>query len=488
MRTIIFLLLSCLPFFGKALDLGVSTAVFQAGEKPYIEVNIEIAGTTITYTPDATVPDKMTASAEILIMMRQGEKVANYEKYTISSPLVSVPQSLLDVRRLFIASGDYVLEVEVLDLQTPANKKNYKMPVKVDIPAGIYLTEVQLLRGFKKQETGAENAFVKNGYFMEPLPFNFYDKGSTKLAFYAEIYHADKAIDKGNYSVRYFIEENKGNGIKELVAGGGQRKTPAPIDALLVQMDISKVNSGNFTLTVELRNAVNELLAMRTVDFQRSNPLLSFDASTMTKEMLEQQFVQELSEENLRFSLRAIGPLAMGDETEELKNILATGDPASMRFYLFRHFAQKDPVNPKQAYFDYMKTAGQIHEKFKSGFRYGFETDRGRMYLRYGAPNDVIHVEDDPNAPPYEIWVYYNFPKTQQKNVKFLFYNPALAGEDYVLLHSTARGEVNNKRWERDLYARQVGSQEQFNGDNTHDSVEMQRNFNRNARVYFEDY
>ncbi len=488
MRILSFLMLSLLPFLARALDLGVSSAIFKAGDKPYIEVNLEIAGTTLTYTPAPGNADKMSASAEVLIMMRQGEKVVNFEKYTISSPLVSAPQSLLDVKRLSVAPGDYILEVEVKDLTTPANKKLYKTPVKVEIPASIYLSEVQLLRGFKKEETPTESYFVKNGYFMEPLPFNFYDKGTAKLAFYAEIYNADKTIEKGNYSVRYFIEENKGNGIKELVAGGGQRKTPASADALLVQMDISKVSSGNFTLTVELRNAVNELLAVRTVDFQRSNPLLGATEGSMTKEMIAQQFVQDLSEENLRFSLRAIGPLAMGDETEELKNILAGGDIEGMRFYLFRHFAQKDPVNPKQAYFEYMVMAGQIHEKYKSGFRYGFETDRGRMYLRYGQPNDVIHVEDDPNAPPYEIWVYYNFPKTQQKNVKFLFYNPALAGEDYVLLHSTARGEVNNKRWERDLYARQVGSQEQFKGDNTHDSVEMQRNFNRNARVYFEDY
>jgi GWxTD domain-containing protein len=358
----------------------------------------------------------------------------------------------------------------------------------VEVPETIYLSEIQLLRGFKKEDTPTGNPFVKNGFFLEPLPFAFYDKNSSELAFYAEVYHSDKSVKEGNYLVRYFIEEHKGNGIKELTAGGGQRKKPGDIDAVLVKMDIGKVTSGNYTLTVELRNPLNELLAIRTVDFQRSNPLLNFNETELTKELVSTQFVQDLSEENLRFSLRAIGPLAVGDETEELKNILAGNDLEPMRFYLFRHFAKIDPVNPKKAYLEYIQLAGQVHEKFKSGFRYGFEADRGRMYLRYGQPNDVIHVEDDPGAPPYEIWVYYDFPKTRQKNVKFLFYNPGLAGEDFVLLHSTARGEVNNKRWERDLYAKQIGAQEQFAGDNTHDSLEMQRNFNRNARIYFEDY
>jgi len=61
-----------------------------------------------------------------------------------------------------------------------------------------------------------------------------------------------------------------------------------------------------------------------------------------------------------------------------------------------------------------------------------------------------------------------------------------LAGEDYITLHSTARGEINNPRWERVLYARNAG--EQYDGDNTQDATTMQRNVNRNARVYFESF
>jgi GWxTD domain-containing protein len=489
MRTLLFFALLCLaPRALFALDLGVSTAVFNAEGKPYVEVNLEIAAATITYQPISGTTDELQASAEVLVLLKQGEKIVNYEKYALKSPGVKVPQSLLDVKRLSVPAGDYILEVTVTDLNTPANKKTYSAPLKVTAPEKIHLTEVQLLRGFKKDETSTDNPFVKNGFFLEPLPFSFYDKNSNKLAFYAEVYQSNKSVTEENYLVRYFIEENKGNGTKELVAGGGQRKTPSAVDVILVQMDISKVTSGNFTLTVEVRNKLNELLAVRTVDFQRSNPLLNMNESEITQEMVSKQFVQDLSEDNLRFSMRAVAPLAYGDESEEVKNALANGNYEAMRFFLFRHFARIDPVNPRKAYMEYITMAGAVHEKFKSGFRYGFETDRGRMYIRYGQPNDVIHVEDDPNAPPYEIWVYYDFPKTRQKNVKFLFYNPGLAGEDFVLLHSTARGEINNKRWERDLYAKQVGSQEQFNGDNTHDSLEMRRNFNRNARVYFEDY
>lgn len=475
-----FLLALLCPLATRALDLGVSHAVLATPEKPYIEVNFEISALTITYKP---VDSLFQANAEVTILLKQGEKVVNYEKYLLGSPLVATPVSLLDVKRFAALNGDYILEVTVIDQNNPSNKRTVAQPVKVALEPKIHLSEVQLLRGFKKDISN--NPFTKNGYLLEPLPFRFYEENAQRLAFYAEVYNADKSVTDDKYLVRYFIEQDKGNNVRELVSSGAQRKTPQPIEAVLVQMDIKDLNSGNYWLTVELRSKLNDLLAVRTVEFQRSNPPLT--ATAFSTENLSKQFTANLSEDNLRFSLRALSALAKGDQTEELKNILKGSDLEAMRFYVYRHFATQDKVNPEAAYRAYMEVAGAVHEKFKSGFRYGFETDRGRTFLRYGRPDDLIHEENDPNAPPYEIWVYYNFPKTNQKNVKFLFYNPSLAGEDYIMLHSNARGEINNPRWERDLYSRQTG-QEQFNGDNTQDATSMRRNFNRNARVYFEDF
>lgn len=471
----------CLPAT-QALDLGVSWAVFATPDQPYVEVNLEIAAQTITFRAvDST---HLQAKAEITILLKQGDRVANYEKYILSSPLSLAAQTLLDVKRLVVPSGEYTLEVICTDLNNAENHDSYSAPVQVAIGADrIYMAELQLLRGFKPDDS--DSPFSKNGYFLEPLPFNFYDRNAVRLVFYTEVYHSAKSVSREGYLVRYFIERERGNGLREAVLMGNQKKKPSPIDAVLAQLDISRLESGNYTLTVELRNAANDLLTKREVSFQRSNPFLDFKSEELTEEVVEKQFVQNLDEPALRFALQAIGVLAAGSESEELKEILRGSDLKKMRFYLFRHFAARDPNNPEIAYQKYIETAQAADRKFKSGFRYGFESDRGRTYMRFGRPDDLIHVEDDPGAPPYEIWVYYNFPKTQQKNVKFLFYNPSLAGEDFMLLHSNARGEINNPRWETTLYQRNAQGQET---DNYGDATSMQRNFNRNARVYFEDF
>ncbi len=478
------LLLALLANSAAALDAGITHTVYATPEKTYLEVNIEIAAGSVTFRRVDSI--HLQAGVETLILVKQGDQVVNFEKYVLTSPLVGIPQDLLDVKRMFLPAGDYTLEIVLQDVHDPENKKSFTKPLRVGLGNSVYITDLLLLRSFRPDES--DNPFVKNGYFLEPLPFAFYDRKATMLAFYAEIYHSDKAFPDGNYLVRYLIEQELGNGAKTLISSGSQRKKASTIDALLVPMNISKMKSGNYTLTVELRNETNELLATRQVVFQRSNPFLDMDLAKteLTEEMVEKQFVTDLNEENLRYSLRAISPLMLGDDSEMLKNVLAGSDLKAMRFFLFRHFVNQNPNNPELAYIEFMKVAGAADQQFRSGFRHGFETDRGRTYIRFGRPDDLIRIEDDPSAPPYEIWVYYNFPQTKQRNVKFLFYNPSLAGEDFILLHSTARGEINNPRWEVALYGRNAGNQ--IEGDNYQDASSMQRGLGRNARTFFESF
>jgi GWxTD domain-containing protein len=467
----------------SALDLGVSYAVMATPAEGYIEINLEISPGSIGWERiDSTT---FRASADVLILMKKGDQVFAYEKYTLNSPVLENPSILLDIKRLAIPNGEYELEITAIDKLNPTNTDVFKVLVKVDITTQLYLTDIQLLRSFSPDTT--TGPFVKNGYFLEPLPFNFYDRAATIMAFYTEIYQSNTVIKEPVYQLRYIIEKDLGNNQTQLVAVGNQKKRPSVIDAAVVQMDISQLESGNYRLTVELRNKQNELLSSRSVAFQRSNPYLNIKEEDLNKESLSRQFVQQLDETALRYSLKAISPLVtMGKDPEELKNILFANNMEDMRYFLFRYFVRMDANNPEMAWRAYMETANAVDKKFTSGFRYGFETDRGRTFMKYGKPDDLIHVEDDPSAPPYEIWVYYNFPKTNQRNVKFLFYNPTLAGDDFITLHSTARGEINNPKWETKLYKRNAGNE--FAGDNDFDATQMKSNVNRNARVYFEDF
>ncbi len=47
----------------------------------------------------------------------------------------------------------------------------------------------------------------------------------------------------------------------------------------------------------------------------------------------------------------------------------------------------------------------------------------------------------NPNSYPYEIWEYYHLADGEVDK-KFVFYDRELVGNNYELLHSDARGEI----------------------------------------------
>jgi hypothetical protein len=66
-----------------------------------------------------------------------------------------------------------------------------------------------------------------------------------------------------------------------------------------------------------------------------------------------------------------------------------------------------------------------------------------------------------------------------QQEVKFVFYDPDLAGNNYILLHSTMRGEINNPQWKRELYKNSPQKSGNFI-DNTEPIDQMGRTIDAN--------
>ena len=83
--------------------------------------------------------------------------------------------------------------------------------------------------------------------------------------------------------------------------------------------------------------------------------------------------------------------------------------------------------------------------------RAGYLTNRGRILMTFGHPNDKNAVKNQSNCKPYEIW-FYNKINNGQSNIEFVFYNESRMINDYTLIHSNARGELMNVSWKNMIY------------------------------------
>ena len=218
--------------------------------------------------------------------------------------------------------------------------------------------------------------------------------------------------------------------------------------------------------------------------FERYNPFWDKLIALYYEQSEPKRQFEQLSEDSLNFALRSLSPIASSQELHLIQYLLAENRNSEKKLMLYQFWYERSKQEPVEAFNHYMLEVNKVNEIYRSGFGYGFESDRGKIYLRYGVPNEVIQEDNDNGAFPYEIWKYAKINNTGQTNVKFIFYNPDLAGSNFRLLHCNAIGERYNYKWEIELYK---NVKDQFKGKNAIEATEMEGHFNRRAREYFDN-
>ncbi len=465
-------------FASQALDASVAYATFKSPpNKSFVEVYLNIMGTTVNHQHLDSLTQQ--AAVEILILIKKENAIVTFEKYILNGPASKYRLDFMDVRRIGLDDGSYQMEVEIQDMNDSTNFVSYDGEFEIAYQKNTLLqSDLQLVQSIKP--SADNSSFVKNGYHMEPLPYNFYYKTDSVLTFYQELYNSDKAFTE-KFMIKYVIEKIKGNNELEPVLMGHKKLDPKPVNVILIRKDITKLASGRYKLTVEVKNREGDVLSSRITQFDRSNPY--WDTQVLLEKPIAEVFVAKLDSAELRYSLKAIAPHVDQGSIRVLNNIIKDGNVETQRRYLYSFWVQMDG-NPEGAYTRYMEVAKAVDKTYYSGFGYGFESDRGRIFMKYGKPGDVITVENETAAPPYEIWFYDRVPSNPpQSDVKFIFYNPSYAVGKFEMLHSTCRGELENPQWEVELYRGDTQATGGLDGD----AVSVPRGgINKRAREFWE--
>ncbi len=473
--TLLFLLSSSVLL--KALDASVSFCTFKGEASNYIELYLHFVGETIKHKELSA--GQLQANVEVLILFKQEEKIIQVDKFNLQSPITDKRKDFIDLKRYGLKNGAYQLVIDVVDLENPENKRQFSQAIEIGFhESELEQSDIQLLASVK-QANGTENNMVKNGVEMEPLPYAWYSARMDNLIFYNEIYNSDQSI-AAPFFISYSIIDASDQGSQKTISQKRKRLEPASVLPVLENLSIRDLPSGNYLFNVEVFNRDKELLSQKAIFFQRSNPTADPQIDSTS---VENAFVNRLSANDLEYAVRAIS-LHVPQDAEMLNSIIRDKKVEAQKIYLLSFWNKQNAANPEISYNKYMEVARAVDNMFESGFGHGFETDRGLIYMKYGRPSDITRVEDEVDAPPYEVWSYNEFPKTNQHNVRFLFYNPSLSPGNFQLLHSTARGELNNPNWQLDLYSETPGS---LNGNHIEGGT-VNDGFGRRAVEYFNDF
>ncbi len=179
---------------------------------------------------------------------------------------------------------------------------------------------------------------------------------------------------------------------------------------------------------------------------------------------LTNTFVGKYNASQVRAILKMLLLICDPIEGNNINGFLKKPDELYSKYFIFNFWEKRDKQNPEKAWKAYAERIKEVNKLFTSGARSGYETDRGRIYIQYGKPNDRIIVNNETGALPYEVWQYYSTEK-QGREAVFLFYQPGKSLGGYELLHSTAVGEKRNTNWRALLYNNSIAGSGTFNAD-----------------------
>ncbi len=448
---LLFAQMTCLAGMKAELDYGI---FHIPGQGAYVETYLLVPGSGVEFVSNSS--GNLQASVEISILFQQGEQVAAFDKFVLNSKEATNEEeltfNLIDMKRFSLKEGNYDLEVKLKDLNKEENVAEIKESIEVKSAGDdISFSDITLMEHYA--ETGEENEYSRNGIDMYPYVLNYYPTSANRLIFYSEIYNTLSGLGNQEFLVSYFISAYKS---LEPVANlrKFKKQSPSEVNVVFGEFDITDLPSGNFMLNIEVRSKMNKLLAHKQEFFQRSKFFESVALDQIKSVELLGSFTNEFDAVEVEYHLASALPIAEDSEVDYIDNLLSQHSlerDEMQRQFLHNFWVLRNPANPKAEFDKYAKQVKWVDENYSTALKKGFESDRGIAYLKYGAPNNLIDSAMEPGAYPYEIWHYYSVP-TGQNDVKFIFYNPEMAGNDFLLLHSDVYGEAKDDRWEFTIF------------------------------------
>ncbi|MBK9995291.1 MAG: GWxTD domain-containing protein [Saprospiraceae bacterium] len=471
--SLFFVLNCCTSSLLSQVHAYIQSTVFYQDENPYVELFYIMS------------IDEASQSSHIAlqILVKQNNEYVKALKYNFNTQQSKKHHPILHIERIILPIGSYEIESVFNHSNSIETEHRLLNPVEIKPKnASINISEIQLCSTLKNT-LDSTYKYQKNGIQYEPQLFNTYEPQDRLMQFYYETYSNQE--QKESLIHHYIIEKIDTLLHRTKVIDWYKKKEIKRYNPVIITQDISNLPSGNYILRIELLKMDKSMVTKTEIGFIRINPFWDRFVDVYYEETASRRFFETLPNDTAQYMLKAIKPNVPSTDMPILNYLKKNGNIAEIKLYLYDFFrkASNDASSPSK-YFEYLNTALAVDTRFNSGFGKGFETDRGVIYMRYGNPSEIIPVDQDNGAFPYEIWLYNKIVKTNQVNVKFLFYNPDLAGGDFRLLHSTARGERNNPRWEPELYKRVQSEIIQNDGI---DDTKVQSNFHRRAREYFDN-
>jgi len=433
--------------YGQNINGFLYTSIFNTPDNnSYIEIYMSIDANSIKLIMDQS--KDYYGELDIVINITNVNTSIYNDHYILKSPYFkdSINNNLLFIeqQRIAVKNGDYDIEIQVKDVHNQFNNKLvFEEKVTIDFNNDtLSISDITFIENFKKTEYF--NKISKNGIDMIPYVSTFFPPQQDTMYFYFEIYNSNNYFSNKKYLLNTYIETYENN-LQLHDFNKSIRMITKEIETKLIFFPIQQLRTGNYNIVTEIRDVKNKLIIKKKRFFQRSN--LKIDQrDNISNADIRNTFVENFTDiDSLQLFIDYLYPISTDIENIFAQNQRRYNSVLLMQKFFLDFWKARNPISPGQEWKKYYSVIKSVNKEFRNGKLDGFKTDRGRVYLQYGAPNSRHKVDNSSANFPYEIWHYYKLQN--QSDCKFVFVNQHLGIQDYKLIYSNVNGEISNQEW-----------------------------------------
>ena len=294
---------------------------------------------------------------------------------------------------------------------------------------GLIFSDVQFATEVAR--SNKSDRFTKQGWKVVPNTTRHYLLGRP-VAIYFELYNftVGSGAAKESFILGYSLVDSSGQKVREYSAM--RILKPGESCVKTESLDTEGLSEGTYTLQVEAFDGESR-------EYVRAGRQVTFSRDDGT------EFVNQVQLDLLRY-YSDIRYVAAQDVLEAYG---ALPDWATKMEFLRAFWKKLDPTRAtptNERLLEHMLRMGHADARFSGGpKRSGSDTDKGRVYVTYGPPDEIDYHTSVAGEKPYEVWFYY-----QRGDHQFIFRDRWGSGK-FELVHSTYPGEAQNPFWRDDL-------------------------------------
>jgi GWxTD domain-containing protein len=208
---------------------------------------------------------------------------------------------------------------------------------------------------------------------------------------------------------------------------------------------VSTLRTGTYILEIDVYCPFTDKMATSQKKFWMHRPEDLLDVKLLSKnQSLDQQDINNLqSADNILEIIKPDSALELMKylfTSEEAKRIKRLNTEGKNQFF-YNYWREKEASDPNSAN-KYFARVAEANTRYSYLKKSGWKTDRGRVFIMYGEPDNYNRNYLGTSDIDNEVWNYDHL----EGGVIFVFKDLNGFG-DLELVHSTKRGEISNPKW-----------------------------------------